>query len=75
MPPIKWCEPQISQFRKETIKYNKNIQAEYIDSKIYRLSDEEFLAHNTRSRVINLYNSKNLSLPKSLYIGSEVEHL
>ena len=46
-----------------------------MDSCLCRIGDGEFIAYNNRSKVINLYNSRNLALPKTLYIGSEVENL
>ena len=75
IPQINYIEPQIGQFKKETIRYNNNIQAENVDSCLVRVSDTEFIAYNNRSQVINFYNNRNLGLPKTLYIGSEIEHL
>lgn len=75
MSPIRYCDPVISQFKKETIKYNKLVQAEHVDSKLYRISDEDFITFNTRSKVVNLYNYRNLALPKTLYVGCEAEHI
>lgn len=72
VPCTKYTEPVIGQFKKETIKYNKLVQAENIDSSLYRIGDEDFIAFNSRSKVIHVYNHRNLALPKTLYIGSEV---
>ena len=66
MPQIRWTEPVIGQFRKETVKYTKAVQAERVDSKLLRLGDDEFLSHNVRSRVIGVYNTKNLAFQKPL---------
>ena len=40
IPKIEYCEPQVSQFKKETIKYKKSVHAEYANSSLYRLGDE-----------------------------------
>jgi hypothetical protein len=75
VPPIAYCEPPVGQFKKETVRYSKQTQAENVDSSLCRISDSEFIAHNSRSEVVQLYSSRSLGLPKTLYIGSEAEHL
>lgn len=73
--PFKATQPQISQFKKETIKYGKAVQAERVDSRIVRIGEEDFLTHNVRSRVIGQYSTKNLGLQKPVLLPTEVEHV